>query len=116
MTILETMKVAFQQAGLRWSYDSYGGIRLMNQKCKGLIILIGVVLSACGTPASQFGVYQQSDGTVGIHAPKSATQEETQAAAEKECKKLGKRTAMLAGSRETVNDRFPMTYLYRCIN
>jgi hypothetical protein len=88
----------------------------MNKIVVVLLILVGAGLTACGTPASQFGIYQQSDGTVGVHAPKSATQEETQVAAEKECKKLGKRTAMMAGSRETVNDRFPMTYLYRCIN
>ena len=88
----------------------------MNKIVVVLLILVGAGLTACGTPASQFGIYQQSDGTVGVHAPKSATQEETQAAAEKECKKLGKRTAMMAGSRETANDRFPMTYLYRCIN
>ncbi len=81
-----------------------------------VIAIASLSLCACGTPPSQFGIYQQSDGTIGVHSPKSATQEESQVAAMEECKKLGKRTATILGSRETVNDRFPMTYLYRCSN
>ena len=81
-----------------------------------VIIIVSLSLSACGTPPSQFGVYRQSDGMIGVHSPKSATQEEAQVAAEEECKKLGKRTATVLESRQTVNDRFPVTYLYRCGN
>ncbi|MBU3614830.1 hypothetical protein ICN46_07975 [Polynucleobacter sp. Latsch14-2] len=79
------------------------------------VVMMGSLgLLACGTPVSQFGVYKQSDGTVGVHSPKSATQEEAQVAAVEECKKLGKRTATILEGRQTANDRFPMTYLYRC--
>ena len=81
-----------------------------------VIAIVSLSLSACETPSSQFGVYRQSDGTIGVHSPKSATQEESQVAAAEECKKLGKRTATILGSRETGNDRFPITYLYRCVN
>ena len=81
-----------------------------------VIIIVSLSLSACGTPPSQFGVYRQSDGMIGVHSPKSATQEEAQVAAVEECKKLGKRTATVLESRQTVNDRFPVTYLYRCGN
>ena len=79
-----------------------------------VITVVSLSLLACGTPPSQFGVYRQSDGIVGVHSPKSATQEEAQAVAVEECKKLGKRTATILESRQTVNDRFPITYLYRC--
>lgn len=75
-------------------------------------LLLG--LAACSTPQSAFGVYRQSDGTVGVHAPKSAKEIEAQEAATEECKKLGKRSAVILESRKTVNDRFPMTYIYRC--
>ena len=71
---------------------------------------------ACSTPPSEFGVYRQSDGTVGVHAPKSAKDSEAQAVAVEECKKLGKRTATVLEGRKTVNDRFPMTYIYACGN
>jgi hypothetical protein len=81
-----------------------------------VIIIVSLSLLACGTPPSQFGVYRQSDGMIGVHSPKSATQEEAQVAAMEECKKLGKRTATVLESRQTVNDRFPVTYLYRCGN
>ena len=80
------------------------------------IASVGMFLQACGTPASEFGVYRQSDGTVGVHAPKSAKDDEANAAAVEECKKLGKRTATIVESRKTVNDRFPMTYIYVCGN
>lgn len=79
-----------------------------------LISSAAMLLIACSTPESEFGVYRQSDGTVGVHAPKSAKDTEAQAAAEQECKKLGKRTATVLESRKTVNDRFPMTYIYLC--
>ena len=79
-----------------------------------LISSAAMLLLACSTPESEFGVYRQSDGTVGVHAPKSAKDTEAQAAAEQECKKLGKRTATVLESRKTVNDRFPMTYIYLC--
>ena len=77
-------------------------------------LFFGFGLLACSTPVSQFGVYKQSDGTVGVHAPKSAKDTEAQAAAAEECKKLGKRGATIVETRKTVNDRFPMTYIFVC--
>lgn len=71
-------------------------------------------LMACSTPQSQFGTYQQSDGTIGVHAPKAAKESEAQEAALVECKKMGKRTVTILESRKTVNDRFPLTYIYLC--
>jgi hypothetical protein len=71
-------------------------------------------LFACGTPDSEFGVYKQSDGAIGVHAPKGSKESETQAMALAECKKLGKQNAVAVESRKTVNDRFPMTYIYLC--
>ena len=76
------------------------------------LIMLGV--SACSTPVSKFGVYQQSDGTIGVHAPKDAKESEAQEVALEECKKLGKRTVTIVESRKTVNDRFPLTYIYLC--
>ena len=76
-------------------------------------LVFGIV--ACSTPASQFGVYKQSDGTIGVHAPKDAKESEAQEAALVECKKQGKRTVTILESRKTVNDRFPMTYIYLCL-
>ena len=78
------------------------------------VLAVSLVMSACGTPPSEFGVYRQSDGTVGVHAPKSAKDTEAQAAAAEECKKLGKRSATIVETRKTVNDRFPMTYIFVC--
>jgi hypothetical protein len=75
-------------------------------------LVFGIV--ACSTPASQFGVYKQSDGTIGVHAPKDAKELEAQDAALTECKKMGKRTVTILESRKTVNDRFPVTYIYSC--
>lgn len=77
-------------------------------------VLIVAAISACSTPPSRFGVYQQSDGTIGVHAPKDAKEEEAQAVALTECKKSGKRSVTIIDSRKTVNDRFPMTYNYLC--
>jgi len=71
-------------------------------------------LAACSTPQSDFGVYQQSDGMIGVHAPKSAKETEAQAVALAECKKLGKQTATVVEGKKTVNDRFPLTYIYMC--
>ena len=79
-----------------------------------LPIILIVSLYACGTPDSEFGVYKQSDGAIGVHAPKGAKESETQEMALAECKKLGKQNAVAAESRKTVNDRFPMTYIYLC--
>ena len=79
-----------------------------------LLVCLGIILSACSTPPSKFGVYQQSDGAVGVHAPKDATPEEAQGVALLECQKLGRRTATIVESRKTVNDRFPLTYIYLC--
>ena len=79
-----------------------------------LPLIVALALSACGTPDSEFGVYKQSDGAIGVHAPKGANENEVQQAALAECKKLGKQNAVIAESRKTVNDRFPMTYIYLC--
>jgi hypothetical protein len=78
--------------------------------------LFGLIfgLFACSTPVSQFGVYKQSDGTIGVHAPKDAKENEAKEVALEECKKLGKKTVTLLESRKTVNDRFPITYIYLC--
>jgi len=74
-----------------------------------LVVFLGLMLAACSTPVSQFGVYKQSDGTVGVHAPKDAKENEAQEMALEECKKLGKRTATIVESRKSVNVRFPLT-------
>jgi hypothetical protein len=79
-----------------------------------LVLAVSTTMLACSTPPSQFGVYRQSDGTVGVHAPKSAKDSEAQAAAAEECKKLGKRSATIVETRKTVNDRFPITYIFAC--
>ncbi|QWD61925.1 hypothetical protein [Polynucleobacter sp. MWH-UH25E] len=79
-----------------------------------LLVLTAAVIVACSTPPSRFGVYQQSDGTIGVHAPKDAKEEEAQDVALAECKKLGKRNVTIIDSRKTINDRFPMTYNYLC--
>ena len=83
-------------------------------KSIALALTASMAMMACVTPPSEFGVYRQSDGTVGVHAPKSAKDTEAQAAAVEECKKLGKRSATIVESRKTVNDRFPMTYIFVC--
>jgi hypothetical protein len=79
-----------------------------------LPLVVVFALFACGTPDSEFGVYKQSDGAIGVHAPKGSKESETQAMALAECKKLGKQNAIAVESRKTVNDRFPMTYIYLC--
>jgi hypothetical protein len=79
-----------------------------------LPLILVFALFACGTPNSEFGVYKQSDGAIGVHAPKGAKENEAQEQALAECKKLGKQNAVAAESRKTVNDRFPMTYIYLC--
>jgi recombinational DNA repair protein (RecF pathway) len=79
-----------------------------------LLLFFGLICIACSTPVSKFAVYQQSDGAVGVHAPKDAKESEAQELALAECQKLGKRTANIAENRKTVNDRFPFTYIYIC--
>ena len=79
-----------------------------------LVLVTSMTLLACSTPTSEFGVYRQSDGTVGVHAPKSAKDTEAQSAAEEKNKKLGKRSATIVETHKTVNDRFPMTYIFVC--
>ena len=90
----------------------------MNILKKLMVVIVALVLGSsllsCSTPVSQFGVYKQSDGTIGVHAPKDAKESEAQEMALAECKKLGKRTATIVESRKTVNDRFPLTYIYLC--
>ena len=79
-----------------------------------LMAILGCMILACSTPVSDFRVFRQSDGTIGIHAPKSAKDAEAHEVAEAECQKLGKRTATLVDSRKTSNDRFPLSYTYLC--
>lgn len=79
-----------------------------------LLASFALLITACSTPYSEFGVYQQSDGTIGVHAPKSAKETEAQEAALVECKRQGKKTVTILESRKTVNDRFPITYIYLC--
>ena len=79
-----------------------------------LFVLMCLLLAACSTPQSEFGVYQQSDGSIGVHAPKTAKESEAKEVALAECNKQGKRTATILESRKTVNDRFPLTYIYLC--
>lgn len=79
-----------------------------------LMTILGCMILACSTPVSDFRVFRQSDGTIGIHAPKSAKDAEAHEVAEAECQKLGKRTATLVDSRKTTNDRFPLSYTYLC--
>ena len=81
---------------------------------RSLFLLMCLLLAACSTPQSEFGVYQQSDGTIGVHAPKTAKESEAQEVALAECNKQGQRTATILESRKTVNDRFPLTYIYLC--
>lgn len=81
---------------------------------EALLVYTSLFLLACSTPVSDFRVFKQSDGTIGIHAPKSAKDAEAHEVAEAECQKLGKRTATLVDSRKTTNDRFPMSYTYLC--
>ena len=76
--------------------------------------LLAVILSGCGTSAYDLRAYTQSDGLVGVHTIQKAKESETQAVAEAECKKKGKRRALFVESRTTVNDRFPITNLYSC--
>ena len=76
-------------------------------------LLVGLLVG-CGTSAYDLRAYTQSDGLVGVHTIKTAKESETQGVAEAECKKKGKRRAVLVDSRTTVNDRFPITNLYMC--
>jgi hypothetical protein len=86
----------------------------MKLRIRTLLIFLCGCCAACSTSPSKFGVYQQSDGAIGVHAPKDAKEEEAQEIALAECQKLGKRTAAIVDSRKTVNDRFPTTYIYLC--
>jgi DNA-directed RNA polymerase subunit M/transcription elongation factor TFIIS len=79
-----------------------------------LIFLLVGSLAGCGTSAYDLRAYTQSDGLVGVHTIQKAKESETQAVAEAECKKKGKRRAVFVESRTTVNDRFPVTNLYMC--
>ena len=80
----------------------------------GFSSLLAGVLVGCGTSAYDLRAYTQSDGLVGVHTIQKAKESETQAVAEAECKKKGKRRAVFVESRTTVNDRFPITNLYMC--
>ena len=76
-------------------------------------LLVGLLVG-CGTSDYDLRAYTQSDGLVGVHTIQKAKESETQAVAEAECKKKGKRRAVFVESRNTVNDRFPITNLYMC--
>ena len=76
--------------------------------------LLAGLLVGCGTSDYDLRAYTQSDGLVGVHTIQKAKESETQAVAEAECKKKGKRRAVFVESRSTVNDRFPITNLYMC--
>jgi DNA-directed RNA polymerase subunit M/transcription elongation factor TFIIS len=78
------------------------------------VSLLATSLAGCGTSDYDLRAYTQSDGLVGVHTIKKAKESETQAVAEAECKKKGKRRAVFVESRTTVNDRFPITNLYMC--
>jgi hypothetical protein len=78
------------------------------------ISLIAAILAGCGTSSDNLRAYTQSDGLVGVHTIQKAKESETQAVAEAECKKKGKRRAIFVETRATVNDRFPITNLYMC--
>jgi hypothetical protein len=79
-----------------------------------LIGLLAGLLASCGTSDYDLRAYTQSDGLVGVHTIQKAKESETQAVAEAECKKKGKRRAIFMESRTTVNDRFPISNLYMC--
>ena len=76
--------------------------------------LLAGSLAGCSTSDYDLRAYTQSDGLVGVHTIQKAKESETQAVAEAECKKKGKRRAVFEESRTTVNDRFPITNLYIC--
>lgn len=78
------------------------------------LFCLGFICIACSTPPSKFGVYQQSDGTIGVNSPKDAKEQEARDVALAECQKLGKRAVTIVEARKTANDRFPMTYIYVC--
>ena len=78
------------------------------------ISILAGTLAGCGTSDYDLRAYTQSDGMVGVHTIQKAKESETQAVAEVECKKKGKRRAVFVESRTTVNDRFPITNLYMC--
>jgi hypothetical protein len=90
------------------------GLMLMKRPLRILVAALSLSLLACSTPPSEFGVYRQSDGSVGVHAPKSAKETDAQEAAIEECKKQGKRGVTIVETRKTMNDRFPITYIYVC--
>ena len=88
--------------------------RFITSLMRCLLLSTSLFLLACSTPVSDFRVYKQSDGAIGVHAPKTAKDSEIQEVAVGECNKLGKRTATLVDNRKTGNDRFPMSYTYLC--
>jgi hypothetical protein len=75
------------------------------------ISLLAGIIAGCSTSDYDLRPYTQSDGLVGVHTIQKAKESETQAVAEAECKKKGKRRAVFVESRATANDRFPITNL-----
>jgi tRNA A-37 threonylcarbamoyl transferase component Bud32 len=88
----------------------------MNKRLILGILIMAIDLSACGTPQSGFRVVQRSDGMIGVQAVKGAKEIEAQELATKECKKIGKSVARIVEARTTHNDKFPMIYIYQCLN
>ena len=73
------------------------------------------LLTACGTPQSDFRVVNRSDGMIGVQAIKGAKELEAQELAVTECKKTGRSGAAISEAKTTHNDQFPMIYIFQCV-
>lgn len=80
-----------------------------------MVLTLTCLQLACGTPQSGFRVITQSDSMIGVQAVKNAKEIEIHELAVKECKKVGKSSAAISETRTTLNDQFPMIYIYQCI-
>ncbi len=79
-----------------------------------LTLIFALLQTACGTPQSGFRVVNRSDGMIGVQAVKNAKEIEANELAVKECKKIGRSSAVISEARTTHNDQFPMIYIYQC--
>jgi hypothetical protein len=52
---------------------------------------------------------------IGVQAIKGAKELEAHELAVKECKKMGRSTAVISEAKTTRNDQFPMIYIYQCV-
>jgi hypothetical protein len=50
-----------------------------------------------------------------VQAIKGAKELEAHELAVKECKKMGRSTAVISEAKTTRNDQFPMIYIYQCV-